>query len=118
MPIAVAVVAVLFLLMGLYALVVPARVLSIFGVTVSTVDGRSEVRAVYGGFGVAMSALLFLTARSPAVHDGVLACLGVALLGMAGGRLLGAVVDGRPGVFPWLFCGVEIAMALALLSAR
>jgi hypothetical protein len=36
---------------------------------------------------------------------------------MAGGRLFGAVVDGRPGVFAWLFCGVEIAMALALLAS-
>ena len=118
MPIAIQVVAVFFLLMGLYALALPARVLSIFGVDVTTVDGRSEVRAVYGGFGVAMSVLLLLAARSPTMRDGVLACLAVALLGMAGGRLLGAVVDGRPGVFPWLFCGVEIAMALALLFAR
>jgi hypothetical protein len=116
MPIAVELVAVFFLLMGLYALVAPGRVLSLFGVAVTTVDGRSEVRAVYGGFGVAMSVLLLVAGAT--IRDGVLACLAVALLGMAGGRVVAALLDGGPGVFPWLFGGVEVAMAVALLWAR
>jgi hypothetical protein len=101
-----------------YALVVPRRVLSLFGVDVATVDGRNAVRAVYGGFGVAMCVVLGVALRAPGLRDGVLVCAAVALLGMAGGRVVAALVDGRPGVFPWLFGGVEIVLALVLLGAR
>ena len=45
-----------FALMGLGALVRPRMVLDQFGVDVGTADGRNEVRAVYGGFGVAVAA--------------------------------------------------------------
>jgi hypothetical protein len=114
----IALVAVFFGAMGLYALAVPARVLSLFGVDVATVDGRSEVRAVYGGFGVAMGLVLALATRAPALREGVLVCAAVALVGMAGGRVVAALIDGRPGFFPWFFGAVEIALAAALVAAR
>jgi len=118
MSVGVELVAAFFLAMGVYALVVPRRVLSLFGVDVATVEGRNEVRAVYGGFGVAMCVVLVVALRAPALRDGVLVCAAVALLGMAGGRVVAALVDGRPGLFPWLFCAVEIVLALVLLAAR
>ncbi|WP_342217371.1 DUF4345 family protein [Nocardia flavorosea] len=40
--------------MGLYALAAPARLVRPFGIAVGTTPGRSEVRAVYGGFGLAV----------------------------------------------------------------
>jgi len=110
-------VAVFFLCMGLYALALPERVLSLFGVPVTTRDGRNEVRAVYGGFGVAIGVLLVAALRVPALRPGVLVCVAVALLGMAGGRVAATLMDGRPGFFPLLFGGVELAMALALLAS-
>ena len=58
MPVGLAVTALFFLVMGIAALVAPARILAPFGVTVATADGRSEVRAVYGGFGVVTGVLL------------------------------------------------------------
>ena len=118
MSVGVELVAAFFLVMGVYALVVPRRVLSLFGVDVATVDGRNEVRAVYGGFGVAMFLVLAVALREPGLRDGVLVCAAVALLGMAGGRVVAALVDARPGFFPWLFCGVEIVLAVLLLRAR
>ena len=45
-----------FAAMGLLALARPADVLAQFGVSVETPEGRNEVRAVYGGFGLAGSA--------------------------------------------------------------
>ena len=48
--------------MGVYALVVPAAILAPFGVPVESPDGRAEVRAVYGGFGIAVAALLGVAA--------------------------------------------------------
>jgi len=70
--------------MGLYALAVPARVLAIFGVSVTT---------------------------------GILVCQAVALVGMAGGRLVAALVDRPPGFYPWLFCALEVVMAAGLWIA-
>lgn len=58
-------------------------------------------------------------AASPApASAGVLLAVGVALAGMAVGRLVGIVVE-RPGSFypVWFWLGAEIAMAAALLAA-
>ena len=111
------VIALFFLAMGAYALAVPARVLAIFGVTVASVDGRNEVRAVYGGFGVAIGALLLAAGSAPALRPGVLLCVAVALAGMAGGRLVAALLDGSPGFYPWFFFGVELLGAAVLAAA-
>ena len=117
MSVPVLLVAVFFLGMGVYALVLPARVLSFFGVDVTTVDGRNEVRAVYGGFGVAIGVLLLAAAGGmPSLRSGVLLCVAIALLGMAAGRVAAALLDGRPGFFPALFGAVEVAMAVVLLA--
>jgi hypothetical protein len=114
----IAVVATFFLLMGLVALAAPARVLAPFGVNVTTVDGRNEVRAVYGGFGVTVSALLIGARTRPALRGGVLVAVATALAGMAAGRVIGAVVDEPPGPLPWLFCAVELVLAAMLIAAH
>lgn len=110
----IATVAILFLAMGIAALAAPARILATFGVPVTTVDGRNEVRAVYGGFGVAMAAMLL--GAPPALAPGVAACLAAALAGMAIGRLVSAAIDGGAGVWPWCFCGAELVGAAMLAS--
>jgi hypothetical protein len=110
-------VAVFFLGMGLYALAVPARVLAVFGVSVTTPEGRNEVRAVYGGYGVAIGAVLLAALAQPGWRDGILVCQAAALAGMAGGRVVSAVVDGRSGFYPWLFCALEALMAAVLCGA-
>lgn len=113
------VVAALFAAMGIYALARPVGLLTGFGVSVESVEGRNEVRAVYGGFGLAVAAVLVFAVASPATASaGVLLAVGVALAGMAAGRLVGIVVE-RPGSFypVWFWLGAEIAMAAALLAA-
>jgi Na+/glutamate symporter len=113
------VVAAFFAAMGAYALAVPAQVPAIFGVHVDSADGRNEVRAVYGGFGLAVAILLVVaTAGAPAAREGILVAIGVATAGMAAGRLAGRAVERPSGFYPvWFWFWTEIAIAAALLGA-
>lgn len=110
-------VAVFFGGMGMVALWRPALVLGLFGTTVTTSEGRNEVRAVYGGYGVATAVLLVGSLAMPAFRPGILLCVAVATLGMAIGRLISFVIDGRAGFYPLLFLGVEAAVFAFLLGA-
>jgi hypothetical protein len=114
MEIAILAIATGFALMGCTALFRPAYIGSFFDVRIESVDGRNEVRAVYGGFGLAVALALVLAVEMPALRAGIVACVALALAGMAGGRLLSALFE-RPGFWPWFFCGVE-ASAAALLA--
>jgi len=113
------VVAALFAVMGAAALASPARILEPFGVSPDTPDMRSEVRAVYGGFGLAVAALLGVAAAGGGdAREGVLVAVGVALGGMAFGRLVSRAVERPSGFYPvWLFFWVEVVGAAALIAA-
>jgi hypothetical protein len=103
--------------MGVAALLLPHRVLSLFGVAVHTADGRNEVRAVYGGFGIAVAALLIAALCTPELRTGVMVAIATAAAGMAGGRLVSALTDRSAGFYPLLFFTTEIAIAATLLAA-
>ena len=113
------VVGVFFLGMGLYALAAPAMMLRPFGFTLGTDVQRAEVRAVYGGFGVAIAAVLGYAAVSPGqLRTGVLITVGAALAGMAFGRLASAVLGDRTAFYPnWFYFLVEAVAAAALFWA-
>ena len=114
----VTIVAVFFVGMGLIALAVPDRIPAIFGTTGLTPEGRIEVRAVYGGFGVAVGMLLMVAAASPALRPGVYAAIAASLGGMAAGRLIAAVVERPRHFYPcWFYCLAETLMAAALVAA-
>ena len=86
---AVVVVAVFFAGMGLLALARPPEIVERFGIDLGGPDGRNEVRAVYGGFGLAVAALLGVAVGAEGgFRDGVLVAVAVALYGMAAGRLV------------------------------
>lgn len=111
-------VAVFFLAMGLVALAAPARILATFGVVVDTLEGRAEVRAVYGGFGVAVGVLLIVALGVESIRDGAFVAIAVALCGMAAGRVASAVIGERLGLWPtWAFCAIELVLAALLLVA-
>lgn len=119
MSVLVIVVAVLFAGMGLAALVSPASIWAPFGVEPSTPAARSEVRAVYGGFGLAIAALLIAADRAgDDFREGALVTVAVALGGMALGRLVSLAVEpaGIRG-YPGLFLLIELALGGALLLA-
>ena len=76
---------VFFLGMGVCALVRPQFVVSFVKLVPETADARNEVRAVYGGFGIAIAVLLAGVAQDVGLRSGVLLAVAVALLGMAAG---------------------------------
>jgi uncharacterized protein DUF4345 len=105
--------------MGLAALARPRDVLAQFGVATDTVEGRNEVRAVYGGFGLALGALLAVAALgNPSTAEGIYVAVAVALVGMAGGRVVSAAVERPASLYPvWVYFLVEVGGAAALFAA-
>jgi hypothetical protein len=116
-PVLVIGVAFFFAIMGLMGLLSPVRIVSFFGTTELTTDGRNEVRAVYGGFGLAVAAVLVAALRAPTWGPGAFLAVSAALFGMAAGRLVSRAVDGSAGRSPWLFCVVELVLGGCLLFA-
>jgi hypothetical protein len=66
----IAVIALFFAGMGVYALAAPAALVRPFGITLGESTARSEVRAVYGGFGLAIAGVLALAAVRPDLRTG------------------------------------------------
>jgi hypothetical protein len=116
------VIGVFFAGMGVYALAAPAAIIRPFGISLGAAAGRSEVRAVYGGFGLAIAGVLGYAAIAGGdLGKGILIAVGAALAGMAFGRLASAVIDDRTAFYPnWFYCLVEAVAAAALfaISAR
>jgi hypothetical protein len=113
------VVALGFAAMGFGALVRPALIWAPFGVSPTTAESRSEVRAVYGGYGLAVAALLVLTDDSADLRDGVLVAVAVSLAGMAAGRVASALVEPRTLLrSPGFFLVLEAGLAVLTLAAR
>ena len=115
---AVGVIAALFAAMGIFALAFPNRVVAIFGTPELTLAGRNEVRAVYGGFGLAAASALAWGLLSPRLAPGIFFALGVALWGMAAGRILSILIDRRADPMPWLFLAAEVVMGALLILAN
>ena len=107
--------AALFAVMGVGALVVPDRVTEQFGIPPLSIAGRNEVRAVYGGFGIAMAAMLIVASTSMDLRLGVGLTIGVALIGMAVGRLVSAVIDRSLPSRPLMYLVVELVAAGVIL---
>lgn len=111
-------VAAFFLGMGLYALFSPAAILRPFGFTVDTPQARSEVRAVYGGFGVATASALAAALANADLRPGIVMAVGTALAGMAVGRVISRSVDASTPLYPvWFYFLVETAGASASFVA-
>lgn len=119
MTVVVVAVAAAFLAMGCVALLRPVTIPAQFGARADTADARTEVRAVYGGFGVAMAALLIGgSLQDGDVRTGITLTVGVALAGMAVGRAVGMLVDRPTRAYPTVvFLAAELVAAAALLVA-
>ncbi|MGZ8813868.1 MAG: DUF4345 domain-containing protein [Mycobacterium sp.] len=114
----IAVIGVFFAGMGCYALAAPTAIIRPFGITLGGAASRSEVRAVYGGFGLAIAGVLgYAAVADRDVRTGILIAVGAALAGMAFGRLVSAVLDERTAFYPnWFYCLVEAVAAAALFA--
>ncbi|MGW1886321.1 DUF4345 family protein [Streptomyces sp. NPDC001970] len=92
-----------------------------FGIEPTVPEARTEVRAVYGGFGVATGVLLGWAATLTDDGDlrrGIAVSVAVALAGMAWGRLAARLVE-RPSRFcpSWFSFWVELVGAGLLMWA-
>jgi hypothetical protein len=113
------IVGVFFLGMGAYALAAPTALIRPFGIRLTEAGARYEVRAVYGGFGLAMAAVLAVAALDlGSLRGGIMVAVGAALAGMAVGRVVSAVLDERTAFYPtWFYGVVETVGAVALFAA-
>jgi uncharacterized membrane protein YeaQ/YmgE (transglycosylase-associated protein family) len=101
--------------MGTFALVRPAALIHPFGITLPVPESRAEVRAVYGGFGLAIAGMLALALSGHPAREGILMTVAAALGGMALGRLVSVVIDRPKAFYPnWFYFLVEVAGAAAL----
>ncbi|UGT63108.1 DUF4345 family protein [Nocardia asteroides] len=107
-----------FVLMGLAALAAPDRIVAPFGMRATTPAAASEVRAVYGGFGIALAGVLAWAATGAGgAHTGAVLAAGIALLGMAGGRLLSRLLDPGVSFYPvYFYLLVELVSGAALCA--
>ena len=103
-----------YLALGLAALARPGTLLAGLGLAAEGVDARNEVRAIYGGFPLAVAGLVVWSMSGGAHAAGILLALAVTSLGMALGRLMSAVIDRRIGRLPTLFVAVELVLGLLL----
>jgi len=116
MTVVIVIAAVFFLGMGIYALARPAALIGPFGITLPVAESRAEVRAVYGGFGLAIAGMLVLAATGHPAREGILITVAAALGGMAFGRLVSGVVDRPRAFYPnWFYFLVEMVGSAALL---
>lgn len=79
--------------MGVAAMALPEKLLAPIGLQVLGRDGRSEVRAVYGGMGLAMAAGLVYAISAEAYRPGIVLFMAMLLIGMATGRVVSAALD-------------------------
>eukprot|EP01012_Entosiphon_sulcatum_P030934 TRINITY_DN3850_c0_g2_i1.p1 TRINITY_DN3850_c0_g2~~TRINITY_DN3850_c0_g2_i1.p1 ORF type:complete len:179 (-),score=21.65 TRINITY_DN3850_c0_g2_i1:28-564(-) len=103
-----------FGLMGVGSLVNPDLVLGQFGVRGITRAARNEVRAVYGGFGLAMSGALLLAWSDTATRAPICLTVALALAGMAAGRVLALAIDRKIDALPTLYLAIETGFAACL----
>jgi hypothetical protein len=107
----------LALVMGLGAIATPIRVTRQFDILELTAAGRNEVRSVYGGFGVAMAVMFALALWRPELRGGICLTAAAGLAGMAGGRLLSALIDRQIGRYPLFYLCLETVVASLLFYA-
>ncbi|MCW5889604.1 MAG: DUF4345 domain-containing protein [bacterium] len=116
-----AVVGTLTILFGLAGLFYPAIVMSFANLSPVTESMRAaalgEVRAIYGGTFTVLGAFTLRCATNPSLHRGMLLMISILWLGIFGGRMVGVVIDGNPGLLPWAGAALEILAGGLLLMA-
>lgn len=87
------------LAVGLTGLVSPESLFDPLGVALTSVAGRNEVRAAYGGMHLGVGALLLWAAWCPAQRRAGLWLVAAFMGGLALGRFSSLLFDGAPGAF-------------------
>lgn len=104
----------IFLIVGLRALLQPVEAVAIpYSLTGNNVDAKNYLRSAAGGVAIAAGALMVASAFIPSLTlSGAIVAV-VILGGLVFGRLVSLVLDGNPGIVPWISGMFEL---LGLLS--
>jgi hypothetical protein len=78
---------------------------------------RGEVRAVYGGLFTVLGVATLLSAMNVAQQRARILLIGYLWLGLCGGRLLGAMLEGSPGLLGWLSVAFELVIGGLLVAS-
>lgn len=108
--------ALFFGVIGLAAIAKPQTLLQGFGIEAKEPESRNEIRGVYGGFPIAVAALLLFSLTRPDLSDGILFALALSSAGMAFGRIVSALIDRNLGKHPATFLILELIVALMISS--
>jgi drug/metabolite transporter superfamily protein YnfA len=116
-----AVAGIVTLAFGVAGLVYPDRVMGLLGFAIlNTAQAAAvlgEVRATYGGLFTVIGVFTLLAALDPVAQRARILFIGTLWLGLCGGRLLGANVDGSPGLPGWAAAIFELVVGAALVAA-
>jgi hypothetical protein len=105
---------VLFAAMGAGLLWQPQYLTRLTNVELTTIESRNEVRAVYGGFGVAIAIALFIALVWSPLRSGICLTVGLALIGMAAGRGYSWYLERTSSTMIWGFLIGEAILGLLL----
>lgn len=103
----------LFAAMGGVMLWRPQYITQVTGIELSTPESRSEARATYGGFGVAIALALFVAMFSE-LRGGIMFATGLSLIGMAVGRSYAAWLERPTNPVIWGLLGGEALLGLLI----
>ena len=93
----------IFLIVGLRGLLSPIDTVAVpFGLQVSGIDGKNYLRSGTGGVSAAGGILLLAAIWIPKLHLAAVVLVVTMLGGLVAGRLYSRVVDGSPGMIPWI----------------
>lgn len=101
---------------GVSAMIRPRNLLKGFSIEANEPESRNEIRAVYGGFPLAVAALLILSLTRPDLSDGILIALATSSAGMAIGRIVSVLIDRKLGRDPAIYIVLELIVALMIAS--
>lgn len=112
-------VALVFVSMGVLFLVAPVRWAAAVEIALPTAMARTDMRATYGGFDLAVGVFLALCARRDAwLRVGVVA-MGLVAAGFGFGRLTGILIEGTASPLMATFAIIETAtVVFALVVLR
>jgi hypothetical protein len=103
--------AISFAAFGLWLFVEPTGLASM-GVVVDTANGRTEIRAFYGGLELGLAAYLGIAARRPQWTRPALIAAIFVLAGAGLGRVTSMAIEGQGSTALWILASAELGGAL------